>query len=549
MTAPLQTDTERSRATPLESKGHLPASPISAPKFKSILFEDGEHEGKAPPKEPAFSRDLNLDLIVKAITIGRDEYQLEPFFYTPLSNLRAIEYRHEVMRDLERSDLFQALKSFSAQMRRMRDHLIAAEKLSYKYEKERWLLDAVVVYGDAVEKLLSDLFQGTPKSRGLLAFLGFLHEYTQSAGFKELVQEARELTTDLSAIRYCLLIQGNSVTVREYRSEGDYSAVIEEVFAKFKQGAVKDYRVKLSVSSGLNHVEAQALDLVARLNPEVFSALDAFCENHRYFCERTLTDFDRDIHFYLAYVEYAVRFKEAGLKFCYPKVSETSKSVSSRDSFDLALAGKLVQEKSSVVCNDFSLDGPERILVVTGPNQGGKTTFARTFGQLHYLASLGCPVAGTEARLFLFDRLFTHFEREEDITTLHGKLQDDLIRIHHILEEATPKSIIIINEIFSSTSLKDAVYIGKNLIESISRLDLLSVCVTFLDELASLNEKTVSIVATVMPDNPALRTYRLERTPANGLSYALAVAEKHRLTYHRLKERMRHESASDVSRP
>ena len=72
------------------------------------------------------------------------------------------------------------------------------------------------------------------------------------------------------------------------------------------------------------------------------------------------------------------------------------------------------------------------------------------------------------------------------------------------------------NELFNTTSARDGLFLSVRILERVTALDALCVCVTFLDELASLNEKVVSMVATVVPDDPATRTYKVVRRPADG---------------------------------
>jgi DNA mismatch repair ATPase MutS len=243
------------------------------------------------------------------------------------------------------------------------------------------------------------------------------------------------------------------------------------------------------------------------------------------------------VHFYLSYIEFKRRVEQAGLPFCYPSIT-TSKEINAHDTFDLALANKLIGAHQPVVTNSFLLKDRERVFVVSGPNQGGKTTFARTFGQLHHLGCLGCPVPGTITQLFLFDKLFTHFERQEDLQNLSGKLEDELKRIHRILEQATDESILIMNESFLSTTLNDALFLSKQMMQRILSLGMLCVTVTFLDELANLSDSTVSMVSTVDPKDPALRTFKIIRKHADGLAYAAAIAQKYRLTQDAIVERI-----------
>lgn len=543
------TDRTRPNVVDFRQKRRVAASEDLMPKgrrdlggFYSILFERPEDRvGGDTIQAPDFFTDLNCDQIVSAITVGREEYNLTPFFHAPLKRVEAVEYRHEVLRDLEIPQIHKAVSFFASKMREVRQHLLQSQKMYYQGQKEAWFLDAAELYCDATKAFAADLFSfGVDlRSRGLRTFCDYLRDYIRSAAFSALHAEVQRLKAALATVEYSVLIRGSGFTVRKSEAEADYSASVQETFSKFQQGAAKDYRVKFPASAEMNHVEAKILEFVAKLFPEIFEPLEAFYSNNANFMDGTIAAFDRESQFYLAYLDYAAPLQRAGLSFCYPHISDTAKEVNSSDSFDIALAHKLLKDNLSVVCNDFHLQGRERILVVSGPNQGGKTTFARAFGQLHYLASIGCPVPGKEARLALFDQLFTHFEREEKVENLRGKLEDDLHRIHDILKRATRQSIIVLNEIFTSTTIQDETFLSERTMERITDLGALCVWVTFVDELASFGPQVVSMVSTVVPENPAQRTYKILRRPADGLAFAMAIAQKYGLTYDSIRARIK----------
>lgn len=514
------------------------AGPHDAP-FTSVLFVGRDAldavDGVEPPE---FFADLHLDQVLEALTRGRRRYALEPFFFVALHDADAVAYRHEVQRDLERPAVRELVARFAQAMQRMRDQLDQAGELHHPLQQQSWFVDAVATYCEAVESLCRDLTAAGPSSRALRGLGRHVAGYTMSKQFRLLAAEVVQLKQAFGEIRYALQISGARVTVSGYAGEPDYSAQVEATFAKFAQGAPRSYLTTIHDLADMDHVETQVLERVARIYPQPFAQRTDFCERHRDYLDATIARFDREVQFYLGYLDLVQRVRETGLAFCYPRLSGRSKRIAARETFDLALADKLVADGRALVVNDFELDGPERMFVVSGPNNGGKTTFARTFGQVHYLASLGLLVPGRAARLFLADRIFTHFEREEDIETLRGKFEDELVRVHAILERATSSSIVVMNESFGSTSLNDARLVGTAVMQQILDLGALGVYVTFVEEIASLSDATVSMVSQVVPDDPAQRTFKVVRQPADGRAYAWAIAEKYGLSYERLMGRV-----------
>ncbi len=505
--------------------------------FSSILFGEEERVDKLD-HTLCFYRDLNLDQIIDAIVSYKKEYDLKRFFYTPLHNVKSIKYRQAVMKDLENRELFKAVEKFCEKMAEVDKKRQMIKNLDYKEYKNGWFLQMSLVYIEAIETFANVLRQQKFYSKGFILFNDFIQTYQQSEGFKSLQDEVNILKEKLNSIKYMININGLSFRVQKYKNEVDYSQVVKKIFEKFKVDNLKNKECQFEKNRGINHVNAKVLEFVSKLYPNEFGRLENFCQKYDGFIDKIFQTFSEEVQFYMAYIEYMLDFQKLNLTFCYPVISITDKNIKVENGFDLALAYTKIFDKKTVVTNSYYLEKNERIIIITGANQGGKSTFARAFGQINYLASLGLQVPAHRANLFLTDSIFTHFEKEEDIGNLRSKLQDDLTRVHHIFEMATAKSLVILNEIFSSTSLKDAIFLSQKIMDRVSDLDLLCVWVTFIDDLNKMSGKTVSMVSEIDVKNIDNRTYKIVRKQADGLAYAKTIAKKYQLRYEQILTRI-----------
>ena len=507
----------------------------------SILYPDGPDGPPQPIADRRFAADLNLDQVFAALNKGREDFDLLPLFYSPLRHLDEVAYRHEVLTDLERAPVGAVVRTFGEAMHQARAVLTTARSLSNSWQRERHFVDAVRVYTDAVTSLATALPRLAPQSRGLRTFTEYLLAYQSSPGFSALADGATEIVAALGAVRYSVHVKGTRVTVGTYADEPDYTSELLAVTARLRQDAATDYTTKFRSPLRMDSVEEQVLDLVARLNPGPFSALHRYFRQNQGFLDPAVTEFDRGSQFYLAYLDFIELLRADGLLFCYPALSTSPGRVWAQGAFDLAFAATMPLSRMpgrGVMTNDFDLSPHERIVVVTGPNNGGKTTFARAFGQLHYLASLGLPIPAEEAELVLADGVFTSFQQAERLGTLRGHLEEELVHIHRIVGRASAHSVIVMNESFSSTTLRDAAVLGRAVFAQLVQRGSLCVFVTFVDELATVGPATVSMAATVDPDDPVRRTYKVVRKAPEGRAYAAALAARYGLTYKSVEERV-----------
>ena len=159
-----------------------------------------------------------------------------------------------------------------------------------------------------------------------------------------------------------------------------------------------------------------------------------------------------ELAFYVGCVNLHDRLASMGAPSCLPKPDAVgARTLRFSELYDVSLA---LHMASRVVGNTVDADG-KNLIIITGANQGGKSSFLRSVGLAQMMMQAGMFV-GAEAFVGeICAGLFTHYKREEDVTMNKGKLDEELSRLSDFVDEITPNSTILFNESFAATNERE----------------------------------------------------------------------------------------------
>lgn len=193
-----------------------------------------------------------------------------------------------------------------------------------------------------------------------------------------------------------------------------------------------------------------------------------------------------ELGFYVAALNlYALLAAGAGSVTFPDPIAAGELRLGARDLYDPCLSLRL---GSRAVGNSLDADGKD-LIVVTGANQGGKSTFMRSLGLAHLMMQAGLFVTAESFTSTVTSGVFTHYRREEDATMSAGKFDEELSRMSGIAEQITPGCLLICNESFAATNEREGSDIAEEVVRAMTDSGVRVVFVTHMYDLSRRYEQ------------------------------------------------------------
>ncbi len=278
---------------------------------------------------------------------------------------------------------------------------------------------------------------------------------------------------------------------------------------------------------------------------------------------RFLAALEPELAFYVGAAKMLHQVMEAGMPVCRPILAPKEERLCEiEDNFNLNLALHQLDREGQpdlrplVVTNEVSIGPQGRIIILTGPNRGGKTTYAQAIGLTQVLAQAGLYVPGSQAHLSPVDAIYTHYPLEEKLARGTGRFGDEARRLHLIFTKATRHSLLLFNESLSGTAAGESLYLARDIVRIMCIMGTRAIFATHLHELAASVEKlnsdtegdsrVISMVASLIDQevinrakddgSPVKRSYKIIPSPPMGRSYAREIALRYGISFEQLSD-------------
>jgi len=436
--------------------------------------QDFDLQRELPPHQAALTQDLELSTLFDAMA-GGDQFLYEVAERAVLSSLQdpeAICYRQQVLTDcLQQPAVVRELYGIAVEVIQ-RERKIWGVFMQSPDTILHHSLQVLELFVGILKRLraIADSQAGSFRSEGFARFFAMLTTELDDEYFLTVEAHLQELRFRRGVLLRAELGKGNKGTRYVLRRAPELSW---RERLGLGTGSGYGFTIPDRDENGFRALE----DMRARGINQVANALAQSTDHILSFFGMLRVE----LGFYVACLNLHERLAEKGEPTCFPEpVAPGPRALAAQGLYDVCLG---LRTQAGVVGNELDADD-RSLVVITGANQGGKSTFLRSVGVAQLMLQCGMFVGAHSLRASVVDGVFTHFKREEDATMESGKLDEELGRMSEIADAIAPNSLLLCNESFAATNEREGSEIARQVVRALLDSGVVVFFVTHLFDLA-----------------------------------------------------------------
>ena len=430
-----------------------------------------------------------------------------------------IKYAQQVFVDLENDEKYNLFKELYFLLLRLKDSyklFLKEENEVYKYF---YLLDYFSIYFDFLDKAsrIKNCFDSELINR-------FSEYFCELLETPSLVKLKNDLDNTLLLIK-----DNNEISLTLFNYNDSCNGVINATSNSKCSLSKKLFNIAVALN-----IDEYVLDLDKSkeyiklsddFSKKVFDSLD-FSKTIKNFYDTYVTKINENLfvlidqmNYYLVISRFNKNLKKENISFVYPNTK--SSEIMFLNSVDLSLLIK--KPSSEIVKNDILFNNDKRVFLLTGKNSGGKTTYLRSIGICLVLALAGSFVPASMANITDIDKIYLFFQKNEEADL--SRFEYELKRIDVILENCNERTLLLSNEMFSSTTTIKALEHYERVLNTVLLKNTFAIFVTHNYDMvkkALVNSRFASLVAQngykVLPMMPSYNSHSYEILKKHGLT-------------------------------